>query len=144
MTDHKISMLFSLMIPSDQMRQLPSGSEIEELMIRINAGQLSNVVQASERVVSQIENLTTTKIEDLTPTQFEAFVRTHRATVDTDVRLIGDELMRSYYTDPRVQDAIGGSSRAPFPAGFRMPENNLDLLEEVFNRGSIYREVPNE
>ena len=113
-------------------------------MNRIGTGQLSDVVEASERVVSQLEHLTASRIEDLTPTQFESFVKAHRATIDTDLRLIGDELIRSYYTDPRVQDAIGGSSRAPFPAGFQMRENNLDLLVEVFNRGSVYREVPSE
>jgi hypothetical protein len=144
MNTQQISALFALMIPSDQTRQLPSGSEIDELMNRIFSGELSDVVQASERVVSQLENLTASRIENLTPPQFESFVKAHRATIDSDLRLIGDELIRSYYTDPRVQDVIGGSSRAPFPAGFQMCENNLDLLEEVFNRGSIYREAPNE
>ena len=139
-----VSTLFSLMIPSDHGRHLPSGSEIMELMDRINLGQLPDVVAASERVVFQIQEDMGLALCDVTPAQFEAFVKAHRAIVDKELRLIGDQLMRSYYTDSRVQDAIGGSSRAPFPGGFKMPENSLDLLEEVFNRGSIYKDVPNE
>ena len=107
-------------------------------------GQLPNVVAASERVALQIQKEMGLALHEITPAQFETFVKGHRATVDKDLRLVGEELMRSYYTDSRVQDAIGGSSRAPFPAGFKMPENNLDLLEEVFNRGPVYKEVPNE
>ena len=107
-------------------------------------GQLPIVVAASERVAILIQEDMGMTLQGISPAQFETFVRAHRALVDKDLRLIGDELLRSYYTDSRVQDAIAGSSRPPFPAGFQMPENNLDLLEEVFNRGPIYKEVPNE
>lgn len=136
--------LIDLMIPADPVRGLPSGSEIEELRTRINSGQLPQLLEAANTIASVVSIENSHSLEQMSPSEFETFVKLHRAAIESQLRVVGDELMRSYYTDSRVQDAIGGSSRPPFPSGYPMPENNLDLLEEVFNRGPIYREVPNE
>lgn len=136
--------LFSLMIPGDSTKGLPSGEEMNELVDRIESGRLDQLISAAERIALKIFSERGRSIKQLDSKDFEAFVKSHRASIESDLRIVGNELLRSYYTDPRVQDAIGGSSQAPFPSGFKMPENNLDLLEVVFNRGPIYREVSNE
>jgi hypothetical protein len=139
-----LTTLLSLMIPADSKRGLPSGAEIEELKYRISNGELDQLVEAANSIELLIANSKKKSLKQLSPGDFEAFVKEQRVAVNTYLRLIGEELIKSYYTDSRVQEAIGGSSRPPFPMGFPMQENNLDLLEEVFNRGPIYREVLNE
>jgi hypothetical protein len=136
--------IISLMIPTDSLLGLPSGAEIEELITRIGKGELSHLEVPAGKIASLIHRETGIHVDRFSPRQFEEFVKSHRVDVDLHLRLIGNELLRSYYTDPRVLDAVGGSSRAPFPIGFQMKENNLDLLRDVFDRGSIYREIPNE
>ena len=140
----ELKKLISLMIPPDHLQGLPSGAEIEELIERIDTGELSHLDLPAEKIASLIQEETGVYLDQFSARQFEEFVKSHRADVDLHLRMIGSELLRSYYTDSRVLDVVSGSSRAPFPLGFQMEENNLDLLKEVFDRGSIYRELSND
>jgi hypothetical protein len=137
----KLIKIISLMIPANTLLGLPSGAEIEELIMRISKGELSHLEVNAEKIASLLYEETGIHLEDSSAMQFEKFVESHRQDIKSHLRMIGNELLRSYYTDPRVLDAVGGSSRAPFPLGFPMEGNNLDLLKEVFDRGPIYREI---
>ncbi len=50
-------------------------------------------------------------------------------------------VIKCYYQDDRVLLAIGAEPRAPFPLGFSLPDGDLTLLDEVYERGKIYRDV---
>ena len=133
--------LLSLMIPGDNNRGLPSGAQLGNFVLSIQNGSRPELTAAGEEIAEAIRNLAGTDIGEMEPSDFATFVKSHRPSIDAALRLIGNELLKNYYTDSRVQDAVGASSRAPFPTGMTMPENNLELLEDVYNRGSIYREV---
>jgi hypothetical protein len=57
------------------------------------------------------------------------------------LKVVGPLLLKAYYTDPRVQVGLGIGSVPLFPLGKSVEAGNLELLESVFNRGSIYRSV---
>jgi hypothetical protein len=136
-----LTKLLALMIPADSGRGLPSGAQLENFVQSIQNGNRPDLTAAGEEIAATIRNLVGIDIGNMEPSDFSTFVKSHRHAIDTPLWLIGIELLKNYYTDPRVQDAVGASSRAPFPHGIQMPENNLDLLEDVYNRGSIYRKV---
>lgn len=136
-----LTTLLELMIPADSSRGLPSGAQLGNFVQDILSGNRPELTAAGEEIAESIRSLIGSDIGVLEPSDFSIFVKSHRHAIDAALRLIGNELLKNYYTDPRVQDAVGGSSKAPFPTGGTMPENNLDLLEDVYNRGSIYREV---
>ena len=50
-------------------------------------------------------------------------------------------LMECYYQNGNVLEAINLGNRAPFPEGYHITEGDLTLLEEVYERGEIYRKV---
>ena len=136
-----LTKLLELMIPADSIRGLPSGAQLGNFVQDLQSGNRPELTAAGEEITQSIRSLTGQDIGVMEPSDFSTFVKSHRHAIGAALRLIGNELLKNYYTDPRVQDVVGGSSQAPFPNGVSMPENNLELLEDVYNRGSIYREV---
>jgi hypothetical protein len=141
--NENLRVLLNLMIPADPIRGLPGGAEVfqepdDVLLLEERA------LIASDQIAEVVGASTGKPIAEMSPTDFGQFVKDHRHLVEPSMRVVGSTLLKRYYTHSSVQDAVGGVSRAPFPVGFRMPENNLDLLEVVYNRGTIYREVPGE
>lgn len=52
------------------------------------------------------------------------------------------QAIRAYYSHARVQRAVGAGASPPFPQGNSLPEPDWTLLERVYLRGPIHREVP--
>jgi len=50
-------------------------------------------------------------------------------------------LLRAYYTSPEIQMKIGVGSVPPFPNGNSIAEDDWSLLETVYERGRIFRDV---
>lgn len=50
-------------------------------------------------------------------------------------------LFKAYYTSPEVLMRIGAGSVPPFPSGNPLENDDWGILEPVFNRGKIYRDV---
>ena len=63
---------------------------------------------------------------------------------DANIRLFMDfitNLFRAYYTNPRVLEAIHSGSTPPFPVGNLLENDDWEILEPVFERGTIYRSI---
>jgi hypothetical protein len=51
-------------------------------------------------------------------------------------------LLRAYYTTPSVLMQIEAGSIPPFPQGNSLAQDDWSILEPVYERGQVYREVP--
>lgn len=51
-------------------------------------------------------------------------------------------LLRAYYTSPLVLSKIGAGSIPPFPHGNSLPHDDWSILEPVYERGQVFREIP--
>ncbi len=51
-------------------------------------------------------------------------------------------LLRAYYTTPSVLMQIGAVNIPPFPQGNSLAQDDWSILEPVYERGQVYREVP--
>lgn len=50
--------------------------------------------------------------------------------------------IQCYCLDSAVRQAFGDTPAAPFPAGREVPDGSLELLEAVYERGLIFRDIP--
>ena len=50
-------------------------------------------------------------------------------------------VVQCYYQHDRVLLAIGLEARPPFPLGYHLADGDLTLLEPVYERGQLYRDV---
>lgn len=51
------------------------------------------------------------------------------------------QVLRAYYTAPEVLRLIGAGSVPPFPSGNELAQDDWSMLDVVFERGRVYREV---
>ena len=54
---------------------------------------------------------------------------------------LATEVMKCYYQHDHVLKAIGLEVSPPFPQGYMLEDGDLTLLEPVYERGKIYREL---
>lgn len=139
--DATLGIIASLMIPADDARNLPSGSQVEVLkFLEIEDG-YNDVSLEIEELSSYLVSKLGWVLEELTQDQFELLIKDHRKAIDPLLKMIGPVLLKAYYTNPSVQVQIGVGDKPPFPDGRAIYEGDLELLEPVFNRGPIFREV---
>ena len=65
--------------------------------------------------------------------------------VESESPAFFDELVRltyvGYYSQPRVAAALGLEARPPQPLGFELEQADLSSLDNVRQRGPVYREA---
>jgi hypothetical protein len=139
--DARLEVMSALMIPADNNRNLPDGSQV-------NIAEFLKIDGIYEEVCTDLENFSTYleietewSLKGLTQEQFGILVKSHRKVVEPLLKKIGPSLLKAYYTNPVVQLRIGVGNKPPFPDGKTVHEGNLELLEPVFNRGPIFRET---
>jgi hypothetical protein len=57
------------------------------------------------------------------------------------IRLVAPIILCEYFESPAVLRALDLRTESPFPNGSKMPEIDFDLLEPVYNRGKLFRDV---
>ena len=126
--------LLDLMIPADPIRGLPSGSCVgfqpsplawENLKILDEAS-----MQKHEKTFASI----------IRPQQIE-LIKSLKRPQQTSFSRLARLLAECYYSQPEVARIIGAGEEPPFPEGYRVEEGDLSLLEPVYLRGRIYRDV---
>jgi hypothetical protein len=135
-----LNALLDYMIPADETRGLPAGSQAQIERVLPSQVSMESLIDLASKL-NDLVNQQSVHLSALGADWFWQLVQSHRQDVDPILQEIGKWLLMAYYTDPRVRDAIGVGARAPFPVGYVVHEGNLDLLEPVFARGPIYRNV---
>jgi hypothetical protein len=129
------------MIPQDPEMGLLSGSAVDASRV-INSEETQREVEDSIVRISELAELTMgTPLQDMDDRLFQDFLARERVKLDPLLRIVGSVLLKAYYTDPAARAALGVGSGAPFPSGSRVHDGDIELLEPVYNRGQIYRDV---
>lgn len=136
-----LPVITALMIPSDESRNLPDGSQVEITNFLELDGVYDEVSLCLKDLSHYVKSALGWSLEELTQEQFEVLTKSHRKAMDPLLKNIGPSLLKAYYTDPVVQVQIGVGNKPPFPEGRVVHEGDLELLEPVFNRGPIFREI---
>lgn len=136
-----LSVITALMIPSDDSRNLPNGSQVKVTKFLEIDGVYDEMSLSLREFSQYVESVMGWNLEELTQDQFEILTKKHRKAIDPLLKIIGPSLLKAYYTDPVVQIQIGVGNKPPFPEGRAVHAGDIELLEPVFNRGSIFREI---
>lgn len=130
----------NLLPGSIQMNIPPAGArEVSEIKLdsksRLALGEIFEIV---ENGLAQQKNL-----HSDTGDAQEFFIHLMNDTIlySKLTRAIAEPLLTSYYQRPEVLLGLGLDNKAPFPQGNLLKQSDLSMLEPVYSRGSIYREV---
>lgn len=132
------------MIPADRERGLPSGSSVGFLEFLILEKKDALVLEHAVIIENAARVHTGQSLREMPDPMFQELLRTARSELEPSIRIVGPELLKAYYTHPAVREAIGVGSGAPFPRGYSVYAGELELLEPVFERGPIFRNVDSE
>jgi hypothetical protein len=140
MTD--LNFIIDAMLPGDHLLGMPSGSSIGfDIYLKHNG-----LTSLSLEFIHMLEKVCEEKLGD----SFASLdgiqkMQAINACKLVDVRLFSimvSHLFKAYYTAPSVLNKIGAGSVPPFPNGNFLEEDDWSILEPVYERGSIFREVP--
>ena len=136
-----IAIVLDTILPGDAARQLPPASRIDFAGYQLRYG-CADVVTAFMALLTELaQTHHENTFAELSPEQRLALV--NRCKV-RNIRLFSSfvtHCFRAYYADASVLQAIGAGAVPPFPQGNPMPSDDWTLLEPVFERGKIYRDL---
>lgn len=128
-----------VILPGDEALSLPSANSLgiaETLKHADNGNQLDRFFQLLHEVADNKFKLPLSELND------EQYLKTIESSKRKDVRLVNfviDLCLSYYYTNANVLQRISSSPVPVFPEGNTLLEDDWSLLEDVYNRGPIYR-----
>ncbi len=144
MTNHEwqstLAMVLGQIIPPSSDGRMPGAADIDFLAFAENRGSSLWIREGLEkiRVESQMRfRRGPVELHDAEAAELMGIVA---RTMRDFFNRLSHMVIQCYYQNDRVLAAIGVELRAPFPKGYSVEEGDLTLLEEVFNRGRIYRD----
>lgn len=129
------------LLPGSVQMSIPPAdmNEISEILSN------SNSAKALYGILPIIEVALTNKvganIKELAAEEVFNFLLEHPILYSQLVRSISEVLLTCYYQRSEVLLGLGFDSMAPFPQGNVLIQSDLSMLEPVYLRGSIYKEV---
>ena len=139
MTD--VDLIIDTILPGDLKLGLPSAKQIEFgiYLKKYNA----------ESILLEFTSILDDICLDKYKFQFEYMSQLQRLEVINDCKIMNvrifslmlTHLFNAYYTTPAVLEKIGAGSVPPFPLGNNIDKDDWTILEPVFERGQIYRNL---
>lgn len=139
MTDLK--MVIDTMLPGDSVLGMPSASTIDfEIYLKQHSlNQLSfDFIQMLDKVCEEKKGMAFVDLDEVQKMQ------AINACKLMDVRIFSamvGHLLKAYYTAPGVLIRIKSGSVPPFPNGNSIEEDDWSILEPVYERGLVFREI---
>jgi len=137
-----LHVIIDALLPGDSELGMPSASSIDFVAY---LGR-HNIVDIADEFVSMLDKVCDEKFSvsfiDLGATQKMQAINTCKL---VNVRVFSSlvtHLLRAYYTSPGILMRIGAGSIPPFPQGNSLSPDDWSILEPVYERGQVYREVP--
>jgi len=129
---HTLRTLACMIVPASSEHNIP-GADDEIILADIVSSARSNEaeVRAGIQFAQAVEAEVDGTLQDATD-RLEG-----RVEMSPLVSLV----MQCYYRDDRVMASLGMEARAPFPKGFEVEQGDWSMLEEVAQRGKIWRDA---
>jgi hypothetical protein len=136
-----LQVIIDAMLPGDPDLGMPCASSIdfESHLGRHDVGDIAyEFVRILDKVCS--EKFSLSFIDLNSEQKMQAINACKLVNVRVFSTLVG-HLLRAYYTSPLVLSKIGAGSIPPFPRGNSLPQDDWSILEPVYERGQVYREI---
>lgn len=136
-----LSLMLETLIPAAPQRGLPSGAKVRFAEFAATKGILPKVVIAVDAIGTLARERHSVEFGALEPAARLALLTDRNQPNAMAIAEMQTYLLHCYYQNPIVVSAIGMEPKAPFPEGYQVEEGDLLLLEPVFLRGKLYRDV---
>lgn len=139
MTD--LNVIINTMLPGDAVLGMPSATSIDFDVYLKQHGLIDlsiDFIQMLDKVCEEKNGCAFAFLDEIQKLQ------AINACKLVDVRLFTtmvSHLIKAYYTAPSVLMKIRSGSVPPFPGGNSLEEDDWSILESVYERGQIYREL---
>jgi hypothetical protein len=140
MTDLKT--VIDAMLPGDSVLGMPCASAIDfEIYLKQhNLNQLSlDFIQMLDKVCEEKRGMVFVDLDEVQ--KIQAIDACKLVDVRVFSAMVG-HLLKAYYTAPGVLMKIKSGSVPPFPNGNSIEDDDWSILETVYERGQVFREVP--
>lgn len=133
--------MLDTLLPGDAELGMPSAfsAGVAQFLLRQGHKSLFDEFLAAIETIA-IQKHQTTWLSLDTNKRLECIERSRRSHFQLASQFLS-QVLRGYYTTPAVQISLNAGVVPPFPQGNQLAEINWDLLEPVYERGPIYREV---
>lgn len=133
-----LNTLFATLIPEHAERGLPSGAQVGFL----ETCREPQTVAFLRAATALLEEWTFAGFITLAFSERVEHIRRLEREHLREFRDVVKQLLMRYYIDDFVVEAIGLDPRPPFPDGYAVPDGDLSLLEQVYEREPLHRSVP--
>ncbi len=138
-----VTEVLNRIIPANE--ELPGAGEIAVNFLDEVVGGSPRLKRIFNHGLSQIEvcayRMYTKDFPSLSCEQMHAVLRQVEVDEGEFFDLLVRQTYNGYYTDPRIVELLGLEARPPQPLGHSVDQGNIALIENVKNRGIVYREV---
>ena len=132
--------LFDYVIPATLNNGMPGASFLFDFEVNFSASD----ILLFKKVLTQISDFSKTKYEKeyvkLSIIDKQIILKTLKQKSNRSFNELAFGIMRHYYTNNTILEAIGVKSRPPFPDGNSILEGDMLLFEQVYEKGQIYRD----
>jgi len=136
-----ISQFLDVILPGDASLGAPPASKLN---IQDSFKQ-QKLEQQMEELITFLESLSLVKFNmTLTELETEQYLLCVELAKRKKVRLVSHLILhclKVYYTHPQVLSSLSAGSIPPFPNGNSIENDDWSILEDVFERGPIFRDV---
>ncbi len=138
-----VTQVLNRIIPANE--ELPGAGEIAVTFLDEVVGGSPRLKRIFNHGLSRIEvgayRMYSQDFPSLSSEQIDAVLRQVEVDEGEFFDLLVRQTYNGYYTDPRIVELLGLEARPPQPLGHRVDQGNITLIENVKNRGIVYREV---
>ncbi len=132
--------LFDYVIPTRSNNVMPGASFLFDFGAILSASD----ILVLKKVLSQISDFSVSKYGkeyvELSIIDKRIILKTLKQKSSRNFNESAFIIMRHYYTNDIILEAIGVKSRPPFPEGNSILEGDMLLFESVYERGKIFRD----
>ena len=127
--------IIDILIPGDTELGLPCFSYIAESQFNKN----TDLIDSVNLILIKFQDTHTPNLDASYVTKtFVSFFMNENAEVFKEFKLL---ILDLYFKSETVLDKLGYDVKPLFPTGQLLPDNNFDLLVDVYHRGKIWREI---
>ncbi len=138
-----VTEVLNRIIPANE--KLPGAGEIAVDYLDGVVGGLPGLKRIFSHGLSQVEvgayRLFSQGLPSLTAEQMDVVLRQVEVDEGEFFDLLVRQTYNGYYTDPRIVELLGFEARPPQPLGHMVDQGNIALIENVKNRGIVYRKL---
>lgn len=132
--------MLNFLIPADLSKDFPSGAELFDKRAFLDhppAWFKEGVLKVND----ETQKNTAKDFSDLKYSEQQEFLILHQRKFSVLLNNLMVQLIDQYYQNDLVRKKIGYGDTAPFPEGHEIIQGDVTLLENVYLKGAIYREI---